>query len=89
MSDQIVKINGFSFSVLSTVADEIEGLRAERDQEKGMMEEVATLRDQFAMAALTGYCASGSESGRPLVYLSELAYEQADSMMIAMKRERE
>jgi hypothetical protein len=41
---------------------------------------VATLRDQFAMAALTGIMANHESWGSPQER-SELAYELADAMM--------
>lgn len=46
------------------------------------------LRDQFAMAALTGYLASFEPMGEPSEYASSIAkdcYQLADAMMEARK----
>ena len=44
-------------------------------------EPIKTLRDEFAMATLTGLCSSLVFVERPEKVLAELAYEQADAMM--------
>lgn len=43
----------------------------------------ATLRDQFAMAALTGFIARGLKSTEDAKVLPELAFAMADNMMAA------
>ena len=60
------------------------GLRAAVKSAKPISEAEATLRDQFAMAALTGICGShmlSSEADDD--DLAEAAYSLADSMMEA------
>lgn len=42
-----------------------------------------TLRDEFAMAALTGMCAADENYDVPAETLAIWAYEQADAMMQA------
>ena len=48
-----------------------------------MTYEIATLRDQFAMAALTGIASRDGMSSAD--YMSRLAYELADAMMETRK----
>lgn len=48
-----------------------------------MTYEIATLRDQFAMAALTGIASRDGMSSAD--YMSRLAYELADAMLEARK----
>ncbi len=48
-----------------------------------MTYEIATLRDQFAMAALTGIASRDGMSSA--AYMSRLAYELADVMLEARK----
>ncbi len=48
-----------------------------------MTYEIATLRDQFAMAALTGIASRDGMSSA--AYMSRLAYELADAMLEARK----
>ena len=48
-----------------------------------MTYEMATLRDQFAMAALTGIASRDGMSSAD--YMSRLAYELADSMLETRK----
>lgn len=48
--------------------------------------ENTTLRDQFAMAALTGICACGpTSSGSPNAFYADRAYKIADAMLEARK----
>ena len=48
-----------------------------------MTYEIATLRDQFAMSALTGIASRDGMSSAD--YMSRLAYELADAMLEARK----
>jgi len=48
-----------------------------------------TLRDQFAMAALTGIKASGKGAGQPIDGFAALAYDYADAMLSARGSDEE
>lgn len=48
--------------------------------------EPATLRDQFAMAALTGALASGIVEARAREHLARACYELADAMLAERER---
>lgn len=47
--------------------------------------EVVSLRDQFAMAALQGYCAYNGVVGTDTHVRAQYAYAQADDMLKARK----
>jgi hypothetical protein len=47
----------------------------------------ADLRDQFAMAALTGYISADTEYQCPATHLAEWSYDVADAMLEARKVE--
>jgi hypothetical protein len=47
---------------------------------------VKTLRDEFAMAALTGMMADHTAPDRPPEFFADLAYKYANSMMEARKK---
>ena len=49
--------------------------------EKDTKEEIATLRDQFAMAALAAFSELAYEKRLSNKYMANLAYEIADEMM--------
>ena len=51
------------------------------------VEEHATLRDQFAMAALTGLLSDPERDAEPSEY-AECAYEYADAMLKARKENK-
>ena len=48
--------------------------------------EVETLRDEFAMAALTGMMADHTAPNRPPEFFADLAYKYANAMMEARKK---
>lgn len=50
--------------------------------QQGVFQPVATLRDQFAMAALTGLLSCEETSGGPDEF-AEWSYEYADAMLAA------
>lgn len=50
-----------------------------------MTYEIATLRDQFAMAALTGIMSNSSYNGDTNDMITSISYELADAMMEARK----
>ena len=45
-----------------------------------------TLRDQFAMAALTGYISADTEYQCPATHLAEWSYDVADAMLEAREK---
>lgn len=69
--------------------DDIDMLECQvRNQERELAAARETLRDQFAMAALTGYLASFEPMDEPSEYASSIAidcYRLADAMMEARK----
>jgi hypothetical protein len=50
-----------------------------------LMEEQATLRDQFAMAVLTGFLARGPKSDMTDQDISQVVYNMADAMLEGRK----
>ena len=57
------------------------------DQIRNLKSERATLRDQFAMAALTGLL-SALEYGNPADHIAQQAYAAADAMLEARKEKK-
>ena len=52
------------------------------------MSETLTLRDQFAMAALTGYCAYSGYVGQDPAFRAHYAYKMADAMLAAREEKK-
>ena len=50
--------------------------------------EKPTLRDQFAMAALTGYCAYNGYVGQEPEFRARYAYAMADAMLAAREEKK-
>ena len=72
------------------MTDEIRALKimtSEMAQAKYMIEQ-ATLRDQFAMAALTGYCAYNGYIGHDPAFRAHHAYTMADAMLAAREEKK-
>ena len=72
------------------MTDEIKALKimtSEMAQAKYMIEQ-ATLRDQFAMAALTGYCAYNGYVGQEPEFRARYAYAMADAMLAAREEKK-
>ena len=71
------------------MTEEIKSLKimtSEMAQAKYMIE-MATLRDQFAMAALTGLLSDPERDAEPSEY-AECAYEYANAMLEARKEKK-
>lgn len=58
-------------------------IRGQIDPELGWISDVVTLRDQFAMAALTGLCAWGGNAS----WIPGKAFDMADAMLAERERQ--
>lgn len=62
------------------------GLREEEIEFANITPETITLRDQFAMAALTGLCADSGTAGVTVDVMARTSYALADAMLAERER---
>lgn len=70
---------------MARIEEELLELRLAVDRVADTQRAQPTLRDQFAMAALTGYIGHGTYAGTDGPVIARLAYQVADAMIEARK----
>jgi hypothetical protein len=75
-------------AIIDALRDENEFLRHRNEMLKGIRTENPTLRDQFAMAALTGLLAAELEYDNPADHMAKQAYIAADAMLKAREENK-